>query len=811
MTANDDLYLLDRERGRVWRVEVTTGKMARVDVGSEAVPMAIAAPANGGLFVLVRIDGSYACRRLDRAGTLIDEWGLAAQLTDPVAIATHTGVTAFVADGRGHSLLEVDSEKCHRWAARATYAEARLFAGTLDDGRRTAFLDGGLLHYPLSVATNENSTLLVDRDTILFGIGPWLGICPQSLPSTYRQAALCGLAGFLLGDDETLLMVSLTSFETSLYRLPAETRSLAILANGRLAVICGSDVVIVHAPSEADVLRNIPVGSVSDLALGRRGVRYIGSAGRVLSVSPGGEVSWERSLPPPDALAETVSPTSLCFWAAPDDAEGDRLFVCGNGRPEIEVLSPTGDRVGVVPSWLARPSGIAVLDAREAAGRCDARGARYLLCVADQSSDQVVILDPDGVPIVSLGRELFKGLGHSIQRPTRLRASGGRLSVMKATGDIVAVDLSKKPVDGIEPVPPFSVSIASVREAIVGRLLADPLDAATNNLVVDFIASEIRHGEAEHGIELLSLALTCGAPAETVSRVVERLALSSIEGIGPVLAEMEKAHRVESRVLTPACPVGGRLAFARDGSIWVTGHTAGSVSHLTAAGEEISRWDDLGCPIGITIERGGSGALICDWGGRRICRLGADGSFGVLLRRPGDALFVLAASAEHAYVVDFAHRTILTFDGNWQLIGSMTGAAGEQFVQPSDLAIDAHGNLVVVEREVRRRVQVLTTAGDRVAVLPTPPGLRREDFSPECVCVGDDSSVYVADGGSKCVWWYRPDRGLHMAIGRGWHWAPGGMAAREGKLLVSDCSDLGRIVEFTLPAASPAAVSHSTV
>lgn len=182
-----------------------------------------------------------------------------------------------------------------------------------------------------------------------------------------------------------------------------------------------------------------------------------------------------------------------------------------------------------------------------------------------------------------------------------------------------------------------------------------------------------------------------------------------------------------------------------------------------------------------------------DHAAANISATARDGSLGAL-RYP----IAAKANGQYTYVADTGnHRVVvLASDGTVVNAWGQFGSGPGEFNLPSDLALDAQGNVYVADT-MNDRVQRFSSKGELLNIF----GSKTETRAPHGITVGPDNSVYVADTmGHRIVKYDSGGKLLKIwgeqGAGKGQIRFPHGMAVSGGYLYVADFLN-HRIVRFT--------------
>lgn len=293
------------------------------------------------------------------------------------------------------------------------------------------------------------------------------------------------------------------------------------------------------------------------------------------------------------------------------------------------------------------------------------------------------------------------------------------------------------------------------------------------------------------------------------------------------------AETILSTALNPALNLVAprAIAFAPDGTFYVTDTATHMVYHLSAAGTLLHQWGGYsaaigGTPVpglfnepwGIAVGPDGSVYVSDTWNGR-IQKFTADGKFvtswGSFGRGNMPFEFYgprgLAVDAQgRLYVADTGNKRILVFDADGNYLTQFGGAGAEpgKFDEPVGVAVDAQG-LVYVSDTWNQRVQVFAPAPDGLTFTPLrewdvsgwgSPSLENKPY----IAVNSQGHVFVSvpemyrlvefdeQGKIVRVWGEYGIEPSQFAL-------PSGLAIDpQGNLWVCDTAN-HRIMKFTLP------------
>lgn len=471
-----------------------------------------------------------------------------------------------------------------------------------------------------------------------------------------------------------------------------------------------------------------------------------------------------------------------------------------NNRIERFALNGTGATVvataGSAPGQVQGPQGLALAqtaenppaEASSGGGRQVARAAAETLYVADDGNDRVQELTGDGRFIAQA--RVFDAIPDTFQNPWDVAVHGGSVYVVDDNhGRIVRFDRRLR----------FTGSFAgSGANQLTDFLRAVATNAAGDVYVADSSANRIDvytaagtplRGWGSSGIDPGQFVAPLDVAVGPGGRLLVAEAFREIVPLYPTGARL--SYRAEIVYDSPWSSGGGvvlgsrfftptGLAFAPDGTVWVSDRSNDLLRHLDASGRFLAAVGRaasadgsgeavrLSEPRGVAVDSTGA-VLVADTGADRIEKLAPDGDSVAVWTAPtgrfsgwagSDAgtqgfqrpLAVAASATGSTYLTDTGNDRIEELDSRGRLIASWggRGSAPGRFESPDGLAVDAAGDVFVADG-VLDRIQEFTPDGKLLGAwgsAGTGRGELREPTGVGFDCSGD---LLVADTGNNRV------------------------------------------------------------
>jgi DNA-binding beta-propeller fold protein YncE len=455
-----------------------------------------------------------------------------------------------------------------------------------------------------------------------------------------------------------------------------------------------------------------------------------------------------------------------------------------NNRIERFALDGSGARViagsGSRPGDVRRPQGLALAAA--------AAGSPEALYVADNGNDRVQELAPAGGSLAAASS--FPATPATFQNPYDVAADGDSVYVVDDNhGRIVHFDRALRFVGTFG---------GSGRYHLTHFPRAIALGSAGHVYVTDSSANRVVVFSAD-GAPLRAWGSSGLAPGQFVAPVDvaagpggRLLVAEAYREIVPLYsAKGPLAYRAQIVFGSPWSSGGGvtlgsrffsptGVAFAPDGTVWVSDRNNDVLRHLSAngdfitavgsssAGSRAAQAVTLNKPHGVAVQSDGR-VLVADTGSSHVLRLAPGG--GMLAswpspRAPAQAttaggrslgafrepLDVAAAPGGGVYVADTGNRRVEELDANGRLVASWGGAGSAvgRFESPSGIAVDSAGDVFVGD-SVLDRIQEFTAHGALLAAWGRRGSEVGELGEPTGMTVDCHGDLLVADTGNNRV------------------------------------------------------------
>jgi sugar lactone lactonase YvrE len=467
-----------------------------------------------------------------------------------------------------------------------------------------------------------------------------------------------------------------------------------------------------------------------------------------------------------------------------------------NDRIESFALDGSGARVlaapGSGPGGVNRPQGLAFATAEgsPAAGRSAAPAALY---VADNGNRRVQELTPDGRFIVQASS--FPATPPTFQNPYDVAVHGNAVYVVDDNhARLVRFDRALRFSGAFGGSGPYKLTHFLRADAVDGAGDVYVADSSANRVVVFNADGTALRGWGTSGISPGQFVAPVAVAAGPGGRLLVAEAYREIVPLVPGTRPGE--YRAQIAYGSPwssggGVTLGGRffsptgLAFAPDGTVWVSDRNNDVLRHLAADGRFITgvgaaaeaggagRGKDalaLMAPHGVAVAPAGD-VLVADTGANRIVKLAANGA--LLASWPPHASSPAAASANgsgsagtfsepldvavgangEVYVANTGKRVLDVLDPRGTPLASWGGAGAEgaaRLTSPAASAVDAAGQVFVADA-ARARVLEFSARGTLLAAWGAPGtavGQLSEPMGLSIDCHGD---VLVADSGNNRV------------------------------------------------------------
>jgi sugar lactone lactonase YvrE len=465
---------------------------------------------------------------------------------------------------------------------------------------------------------------------------------------------------------------------------------------------------------------------------------------------------------------------------------GGHVYVADTKNNRIERFALDGSAARVIagagsgPGDVRRPQGLAL--AAVAAGSPEA------LYVADNGNDRVQALAPSGGSIAAASS--FPATPATFQNPYDVAADGDSVYVVDDNhGRIVHFDRALRFVGTFGDSGryrlthfPRAIALDSAGDVYV-------TDSSANRVVVFSAGGAPLRAWGSSGLAPGQFVAPVDVAAGPGGRLLVAEAYREIVPLYPTKGPL--AYRAQIVYGSPWSSGGGvtlgsrffsptGVAFAPDGTVWVSDRNNDVLRHLSASGDFITAVGSsaagsraaqavaLDKPHGVAVEPAGQ-VLVADTGSSHVLRIAPGGAMlaswpsprararataagGGYVAAFHEPLDVAAAPVGGVYVADTGNRSVEELDASGRLVASWGGAgsAPGRFESPAGIAVDQAGDVFVAD-SVLDRVQEFTAHGALLAVWGRRGSEVGELSEPTGMAVDCHGDLLVADTGNNRV------------------------------------------------------------
>jgi sugar lactone lactonase YvrE len=471
----------------------------------------------------------------------------------------------------------------------------------------------------------------------------------------------------------------------------------------------------------------------------------------------------------------------------PDKPPGGGIAVGGsyvyvsdtrNNRIERFALDGSGARVlvgkGSAPGQVRRPQGLALAGAEA--------GAPEALYVADNGNDRVQELIPDGRFVAEAS--VFDAKPGSFQNPYDVAVHGGFVYVVDDNhGRIVRFDRGLRYLSSFSGAGAYRLT-NFLRAAAAGPSGAVYVaDSSADRIEMFSLDGAAQRAWGSSGIAPGQFVAPVDVAAGPAGRVLVAEGFREIVPLFP--AGTPYSYRAQVAYDSPWSSGGGvtlgarffsptGLAFAPDGTVWVSDRNNDVLRHLSGSGHFLAAVGGpaasrggaptmLSEPHGVSVATSGD-VYVADTGASRVLTLSPDGRVLAQWSSPRTAaagahtrgftrpLDVASGAGGTVYVADTGEDEVRAVDPAGRVIASWggTGTAPGHFESPDGLAVDAARNVFVADG-VLDRVQEFTARGKLLAVFGRQGTALGELNEPTGMSVDCHGDLLVADTGNNRV------------------------------------------------------------
>lgn len=222
------------------------------------------------------------------------------------------------------------------------------------------------------------------------------------------------------------------------------------------------------------------------------------------------------------------------------------------------------------------------------------------------------------------------------------------------------------------------------------------------------------------------------------------------------------------------------VAVSPDGKTYVIDGGNHQVAVFDASGNRVATLGERGeedgqfeSPVGLDINRKGD-VYVADKGNSRLQMFSDDGRFrrAMPLEEDGEEVtpvdVVVSANGKELFVTANNSHRVVVFDSKGKYLRGWGGEGEEdgQFRYPATIALDASGNVLVVD-VLNARVQKFSPDGTFVASFGGVGGKPGTFFRPKGIAVDEAGNAYVSDSFLGAIQVFNADGELQHIVGDG--------------------------------------------
>jgi tripartite motif-containing protein 71 len=228
--------------------------------------------------------------------------------------------------------------------------------------------------------------------------------------------------------------------------------------------------------------------------------------------------------------------------------------------------------------------------------------------------------------------------------------------------------------------------------------------------------------------------------------------------------------------LPPGINLGWGLAVDASGNTWVAAQGSDALMEFDASGNFVRWLGSTGsangqfiAPDAVAFATNGD-MWVADQGNSRVQRFNTGGTWQQSVGGSGQTSGVWSVVTDtggNLYVVDYDNSRVHKFASSGTYL---TAIGSEQLINPYDAAIDAGGNIWIVDQD---RVQKFDSNGNYITQFGTSGSANGQFNAPFGIAIDASDNIWVADNNNNRVQKFDKNGNFLLAIGAGYNGVQG--------------------------------------